>query len=104
MCRVAHGEPTDGADAAHSCGNRGCVNPRHLRWASRSENQMDRVVHGTSNRGERCASAKLGEAEAREIKALLRSGATVSGTARAFGVHANTVRDIKYSRTWAWLV
>ncbi len=56
MCIVAHGDPpSSDYEAAHSCGkgNEGCVNPRHLRWATASENQLERAVHGTSNAGER---------------------------------------------------
>lgn len=50
MCTLAHGEPpTPTHQAAHLCGNGhlGCVNPRHLVWQTRSENQLDRRKHGT---------------------------------------------------------
>src|SRR5687768_6151405 len=54
MCILAHGEPDAlRTEAAHSCGNPSCVNPRHLRWASHRENMMDKNRHGTSNIGER---------------------------------------------------
>jgi hypothetical protein len=39
----------------------------NLRWGSESENQMDRVRHGSSNRGSRHGNAKLSEAEVEEI-------------------------------------
>jgi hypothetical protein len=65
MCVLAHGEPPNAeVEAAHRCGNRSCVNPNHLRWATRSENQMDRVEHGRSNRGGRHGLARLTDAEA----------------------------------------
>lgn len=38
MCELAHGNRPEGKQSAHSCGVRLCVNPRHLRWATRSEN------------------------------------------------------------------
>ena len=51
-CRMAHGEPPRRSlDAAHSCGERMCINPRHLRWATRAENEHDKIAHGRSNRG-----------------------------------------------------
>lgn len=56
MCILVNGAPTDESlEAAHSCGkgNQGCVNPKHLRWATASENQRDRELHGTSNAGDR---------------------------------------------------
>jgi len=62
MCRIAHGEPpTPLHEAAHSCGkgHEGCVSPRHLRWATRSENHADKHIHGTMPVGEKSSSAKL---------------------------------------------
>jgi hypothetical protein len=56
MCILAHGAaPSPQHEAAHSCGNGhlGCVNPRHLRWATRLENVHDAMRDGTSSRGER---------------------------------------------------
>jgi hypothetical protein len=37
-------------DAAHApliCHNRICINPKHLRWATRSENLADKALDGT---------------------------------------------------------
>lgn len=55
MCELAHGKPpTPEHEAAHSCGNGhlGCVNPKHLRWATTVENKADMVAHGTRQWGE----------------------------------------------------
>jgi hypothetical protein len=48
MCILAHGHPaSEELVAAHSCGNGhlGCVNPKHLRWATALENAQDLVKH-----------------------------------------------------------
>lgn len=48
ICLLSYGEPpTPKHETAHSCGNGhlGCVNPRHLRWATCLENQRERWVH-----------------------------------------------------------
>lgn len=105
MCVLAHGEPpTPDHVAAHSCGNgfAGCVNPRHLRWATQSENENDKVLHGTSNRGERSGSAKLTESDVRAIRSL-EGRMTQQEIADKFGVHLMTVNSILRRRNWGWL-
>ena len=51
VCRLAHGEPPpDKPQATHSCHNKWCINPRHLRWGSAKDNAADyqqlRRTHG----------------------------------------------------------
>lgn len=53
VCEDVNGPPpTLDHQAAHSCGrgNQGCVTPRHLRWATQSENEADKYTHGTRKR------------------------------------------------------
>ncbi len=53
VCEAVHGAPpTAKHEAAHSCGkgHEGCVNPHHLAWKTRTENEADKRLHGT-NRG-----------------------------------------------------
>jgi len=56
VCRNFHGLPhKENMDCAHSCGNGhlGCINPRHLRWASRQENVDEMKLHNTRTPGPR---------------------------------------------------
>lgn len=53
VCAYFHGAPTDDQEAAHSCGNKLCVNPAHLSWASHLENMADAKRHGTLRGGGR---------------------------------------------------
>lgn len=54
VCRIAHGEPADpGHQAAHWCGNKLCINPKHLHWATPLENMQDAKEHGTLRGGGR---------------------------------------------------
>lgn len=47
VCRIVHGEPEKGEQAAHSCGQKLCINPKHLRWTTPLENMQDAKNHGT---------------------------------------------------------
>jgi len=51
ICRVAHGEPPEKHMALHSCDNRKCVNPEHLRWGTARENLQDAVDRGRLDLG-----------------------------------------------------
>jgi hypothetical protein len=71
MCEKINGPCPPGHETAYFCGNgrAGCINPRHVAWKTPNSIQMDRVLHGTSNRGERNGTNKLTEAQARAIRA-----------------------------------
>lgn len=102
-CEEMNGPPpTRSHDAAHYCGKRLCVNPAHMRWATRRENMHDTVKHGTAARGTRCGSAKLDEAAVRAIRAM-RGKASQSEIAKMFGVSNITVCNIQLRSSWAWL-
>jgi hypothetical protein len=99
MCMLAHGEPpTPQHEAAHSCG-RGhdrCVNPRHLSWKTRSENQRDRYIH---RRRPSQPVPKLTQEQAGQIRAL--SGKVPNADlARTFNVSRATIRKIILGEVW----
>lgn len=104
VCEITHGQPPPGKnDTAHSCGNRLCVNPHHLRWATRAENETDKLSHGTSNRGARHGMSKLSVDDVREIRALHRT-MRHKDIAKKFGISAKYVNEIASRRSrWAWL-
>lgn len=103
MCEMAHGEPTsDDAQAAHSCGNRICVNPKHVRWATPVENAADRLEHGSDCRGEKNVTAKLTCQQVMEIRRLkgVKSRKELSDQ---FGVSVTQVGSILNGRSWQHL-
>ena len=102
VCEMAHGlAPSSKHEAAHNCGNAGCVNPHHIRWATHAENLADRVEHGTSNRGERQGQSKLTEQQVQQIRAS--RDAKTSALARKFGVSGSAIRHVRRGTTWGWL-
>lgn len=103
VCELVNGPPpTPDHEAAHSCGNQSCFHAGCLRWATSSENNMDKVDHGTHNRGERHSLAKISEATAHYIKfSAPRTSATT--LARSIGVSATIIRHIWAERSWCWL-
>lgn len=102
MCIRAHGEPpTLDHEAAHSCGrgHEGCVNPRHLRWATSIENKADQVDHGTVRRGETYEHAKLTIQDVRQIRKM-QGVQTAQELADRFNVHPTHIQSIQAGRAW----
>lgn len=101
MCELAHGPaPSPEHVAAHSCGGgrQGCVNPRHLRWATPKENGQDTARMGRC-RPKGAPRWKLTEQQVAEIKAL-KGVVTQLALAEQYGVAYSTIRDILQGRNW----
>ena len=100
LLRSGWSKPSQRHVAAHSpevCHNPACINPRHLRWATPSENMADRILDGTANRGSRHGNAVLTETDIPAIRSDVRSPAKIAAD---FGVSEATVRDVLSGRTW----
>jgi hypothetical protein len=96
VCISIHGEPPSlNYDAAHSCGkaHEGCVNPKHISWKTKSENQYDRIIHGTALFGFKNHRAKLSDADVSMILSL-QGVHTQKEIARQFNVSRQHVGNI----------
>ncbi len=103
-CTQHHGPaPTPNHVAAHSCRNKHCFNPRHLRWATPKENQADRIADGTNLRGTDHPGCVLTESDVRHIRDEVSRGTTQQSLADHYGVSRSTVTAIVGGVTWAWL-
>ncbi|WP_375198969.1 HNH endonuclease signature motif containing protein [Cupriavidus metallidurans] len=95
--------PSSKHQCAHNDGNPDNNHWSNLRWATASENQMDRVAHGTSNRGERFGRVRLTQPQALEAKRALACGTHPAIIAAQYDVAVTTIKSIKQGRSWAWL-
>lgn len=102
-CEHHHGLRPEGMQVAHSCGNRPCMNGRHLRWATPVENAADRVEHGTDLRGEKSPAARLTEAQVHAIRHAHTLGITAVTLAAEYGVARRTINSIWQRKSWAWM-
>lgn len=105
VCKAIHGDqPSARHEVAHSCGNGhlGCVSGKHVRWATPKENNADKIVHGTLNRGERNGQAKLTKTEVHSIRLLHGLfGMSHRELGRQFGIAQGNVTQIVNRKAWA---
>lgn len=106
VCEWVHGAKPEWADeVAHSCGHRWCVNRRHVRWATFSEQADDKRGHGTLPIGEATHNAKLTEEDVIEIRSLYAAGGeTHRSLADQFDVHRQTIHHVLSGATWKHLL
>lgn len=88
----------------HSCDNRICVNPEHLREGSLRENIADMVAKSRQAKGEQCRSAKLTEGQVIALRMARKAGESAISLALKYGVLPSTVRRIVSGRTWKHLL
>ena len=89
MCELAYGPPpTPRHQAAHSCGIRHCINPRHLSWKTQSENEADKKIHGTLVQNYWGRAGKLSQ-EQREL--IRTSDESAVKLAEQLGVRRGTI-------------
>lgn len=101
-CFLAHGEPSDGDNALHSCDNRACVNPAHLRWGTQLENIQDAISRKrwAAKRGTKNGRAKINEDVVRAIRAIYGTGPTILQIAELYGISNQMVSRIIAGKAW----
>ena len=82
-------ERTEGLDTCHSCDNRICVNPSHLRFDTRLSNVADMHNRGRAPRG-----GKLSASQVEVLRIRRANGARLKDLARDFGISASQASNI----------
>lgn len=95
---LTHNEMPDGL-ILHSCDNRLCVNPRHLRVGTAQDNSDDRMLRNPES-----SSRRLKIEQVRQIRADRLNGATIKSLSDQYGVHMMTISFITNYRTWKGVV
>jgi len=93
------GVDTTGHYVLHSCDNRLCCNPDHLRTGTQQDNMADRNSRGRQARGTKIHTAKLTEKDVLEIRAI--TGMKQQAIADLYGVSHQNIYSIIHRKSWA---
>jgi hypothetical protein len=91
------GKCPKGLECCHNDGNSFNNHIDNLRWDTHQSNIHDRIKHGTSNRGERCGTAKL---TLEQVRAIRKDTRLQKEIAAQYGVNQNTISRIKNGIRW----
>lgn len=100
-----YGSIAKGMLVMHSCDNKKCVNPKHLRLGTVKENVQEAIERGLRPKcaipitfGEQNPKSKLTLEQVKFIKSHPEMGLTE--LARMWGLSPNCIRGVRIGRTW----
>jgi predicted XRE-type DNA-binding protein len=91
------GKCPKGMEGCHNDGNPFNNHIDNLRWDTPKNNHADKVKHGTTNRGEKCAKAKL---TIEQVNAIRQDNRLQKEIAKEYGVQQSLVSRIKNNVRW----
>lgn len=94
VCLAFNGEPFEGAQVAHLNGNRRDNRAENLVWATCTENNSHKVLHGTRQSGTKNGRAKFSDEVIARVHHLHRAGYSEVRIAEATGVSTSHVHRI----------
>lgn len=101
--RIAHtlvnGPIPDGMLVLHSCDNKLCCNPRHLRIGTHQDNSNDALSRNRLARGVNAGNSKLTPEQVAAIREN-RNSRTLKSWAEEFGVSESTISYVRSGRSW----
>ena len=103
--RILVGEIPKGLNVIHSCDNRTCTNPDHLRVGTQQENIAEAAARGRMGiaKGNRHGKSKLTEANVIQIRKERASGMLIKDIAAKYFVREQTIGQIANRSRWKWL-
>jgi hypothetical protein len=102
LWEILHGPVPRDLVVMHTCDNPACVNPKHLRIGTVSDNQKDMACkHRSGNMGERSPQAKLSDEKVRSIRSRAANGESNAALAREFGVTRVVIRGVVRRARWS---
>jgi len=99
VCAAFHGSRPTGFVVAHCDGNKHNNVAANLRYASYSDNAIDKEIHGNGIRGSRNGMARLTDDEVRSIKQMSLN-ISAKDVAAQFNVSVDCVRLIRLGDRW----
>lgn len=101
VLRAFVGPCPPGLETCHNDGNPANNSIKNLRYGTKKENSADSKRHGTSNTGERNASAKLKESDIPDIFRLWREGRKKYEIAKIYNVRDTLISRITLRQIWS---
>jgi hypothetical protein len=90
-CTLVRGPRQPGEVVLHSCDNKACCAPDHLRWGSTAENNAEAWGRGRQASGERHHRSKLTDAQVAEVVRRAHAGERVADLANEFDAAESTI-------------
>jgi len=94
------GDIPEGLVIWHTCDNRKCCNPSHLRLGTQLQNMMDKEMKGRGNAGDRNGMAKLSREVVEYIREQYIKGRSQSDLARDFNVNRSCIWKVVHGTHW----
>jgi hypothetical protein len=103
--QIAYGLPPRCVEVLHTCDNRGCVNPAHLRLGTHAENMADMKAKGRgaglSRPGEANPQSKLTDEIVRQIRlSYAAGGVSIRELSLRHGVARSLIFRIIHRQAW----
>lgn len=97
---VFAGPCPDGMQACHKDGNRINNSISNLRWDTVEANHADKIIHGTTNRGERHGNSRFTKDDIVKMRREFSDGSPVKELSARYKASVSVVCGIVYRRSW----